>query len=333
MTVKIMVGDALATLRELPDRSVHCVITSPPYWGLRAYCGDPGMIGLEPTFEEHLVNLVEVFREIRRVLRTDGTCWLNYGSRYATGDTLSNQNRQLGHVQKCDNGYTGLLNCQERDCVCSGLCGECQDAIRSRHARTVGIDPQNPQSLSAFANEGQGRGSEGCSQPEPSHPAVQESNTQQSSQPPLGACSPGHSPVVLAHPSPPDSSSAEPPLSACRGCGLGIPDTSGLQQTSDSRTMGNGSSFEAYKRYLSTVYHKSKDLMDMPAMVAEALRSDGWWLRSEIIWHKPNPMPESVTDRPTSAHEKIFLLTKAAKYFYDAEAVRTSDAAYNRYSA
>ena len=67
---------------------------------------------------------------------------------------------------------------------------------------------------------------------------------------------------------------------------------------------------------------KPKDLMMMPARVAMALQADGWWLRSEIIWHKPNPMPESVTDRPTSAHEKLFLLSKSARYFYDAEAVR-----------
>ena len=67
---------------------------------------------------------------------------------------------------------------------------------------------------------------------------------------------------------------------------------------------------------------KPKDLMLMPARVALALQADGWWVRSEVIWHKPNPMPESVTDRPTNAHEKVFLLTKSAKYFYDAEAVR-----------
>ena len=69
---------------------------------------------------------------------------------------------------------------------------------------------------------------------------------------------------------------------------------------------------------------KPKDLMMMPARVALALQADGWWLRSEIIWHKPNPMPESVTDRPTCAHEKMFLLTQSPKYFYDAEAVRVA---------
>ena len=83
LTPTVMCGDA----RRIPlaDGSVHCVVTSPPYWGLRAYGGDPGMIGLEPTFDEHLGNLVSVFREVWRVLRDDGTLFLNYGDAYATG--------------------------------------------------------------------------------------------------------------------------------------------------------------------------------------------------------------------------------------------------------
>ena len=166
----------------LADESVHCVVTSPPYWGLRAYQGNPGMIGLEPTFEEHLENLVAVFREVRRVLRQDGTLWLNYGDAYSRGDRWDSG----GH---------------------SGLGGR------------------------------EGR--------------------------------------------------IEKPLDLPRKTNL-----------------------------------KAKDLMMMPARVAMALQADGWWLRSEIIWHKPNPMPESCRDRPTSAHEKVFLLSKSAKYFYDAEAVR-----------
>ena len=83
MSVDIRVGDCLEVLATMPDESVHCVVTSPPYHGLRAYLGDPGMIGLEPTFDEHLVNLVAVFKEVRRVLRKDGTLWLNYGDAYA----------------------------------------------------------------------------------------------------------------------------------------------------------------------------------------------------------------------------------------------------------
>ena len=179
MTVQILVGDALSQLRDMPDGSVHCVVTSPPYWGLRAYKGDPGMIGMEPTFAEHLANLVAVFREVRRVLRSDGTLWLNYADAYGGGS-----NRQ----------------------------DTAPDSIQAKYA---------------------GRTREAA-----------------------------------------------------------------------------GGSF------------KAKDLMMMPARVAMALQAEGWCLRSEIIWHKPNQMPESVTDRPTSSHEKLFLMSKSARYFYDSESVR-----------
>ena len=80
MTVRVITGEAFAALRDMPDESVHCVVTSPPYWGLRSYGGDPGMIGLAPTFEEHLESLVSVFREVRRALRSDGRLWLNFGA-------------------------------------------------------------------------------------------------------------------------------------------------------------------------------------------------------------------------------------------------------------
>ena len=182
MSVRILGGDVFERLAQLPDESVHCVVTSPPYWSLRAYGGGEKMIGLEETFEEHMDVLVRVFREVRRVLRSDGTCWLNYGDAYANA-------APRGHF------------------------GDQGDLSVGAHGERV---------------------------PKRSWP-------------------------------------------------------SGL---------------------------KSKDLVMMPARVALALQSDGWWLRSEIVWSKPNPMPESVTDRPTSAHEKVFLLTKSAKYFYDAEAVR-----------
>ena len=178
-------GDCVEVLKSLPEKSVHCVVTSPPYHGLRSYGGDPGMIGLEPTFEDHLINLVKVFQEVRRVLRDDGTLWLNYGDAYSGGG------RGKG----------------------STLEGTKQDT-----------------------NEG----------------------------------SKGSVPVGFA--------------------------ATGLQ---------------------------SKNLMMMPSRVALALQADGWILRSEIIWAKPNPMPESVTDRPTSAHEKVYLFAKSQKYFYDAVAVRT----------
>ena len=177
-TQRIIQGDCVEGLRTLPDASVHCCVTSPPYWGLRDY-GHDGQIGLESTPEAYVARMVEVFREVRRVLREDGTCWVNLGD-----------------------SYTGVAN-------------------------------------SGGANKNDGG------------PAVRVRG-----------------------------------LPGKAGDGL-----------------------------------KPKDLVGIPWRVAFALQADGWWLRQDIIWHKPNPMPESVRDRCTKAHEYVFLLTKSERYFYDAEAV------------
>ena len=174
-----MQGDVLTVLARLPSDHFHAVVTSPPYWGLRDY-GVEGQIGLEPTPEAYVAKMVEVFREVRRVLRPDGTLWLNLGDSYAG----------------------------------SGK------GIGSDHGKAVITDEDIP--------------------------------------------------------------------------------------ATDWKSLGL----------------KSKDLMGIPWRVALALQADGWWLRSDIIWHKPNPMPESVEDRPTKAHEYVFLLTKSARYYYDAEAVK-----------
>lgn len=174
-------GDALASLRTLPDASVQCCVTSPPYWGLRDY-GAEGQIGQESTPEEYVARLVAVFREVRRVLADDGVLWLNLGDTYAATTRGSSGK---GDKQRSN---AGTLIADRRWAVPDGL--------------------------------------------------------------------------------------------------------------------------------------KPKDLVGIPWMVAFALRADGWYLRSEVIWSKPNPMPESVTDRPTKAHEQVFLLTKSARYRYDAEAIR-----------
>lgn len=190
---KIINADVLDGLRSLPDESVQCCVTSPPYWGLRDY-GVEGMIGLEPTFQEYLAKMVEVCREIRRVLRSDGVMFLNMGDAYFGS---------WGNYSPTGAG-TG-----------------------QREKQTERFDRK------AYKD-----------------------------------------------------TTLRPPTS--------IPQAN----------------------------FKPKDLLMMPARLAIALQEDGWYLRSEIIWSKPNPMPESVTDRPTSAHEKIYLLTKSARYFYDADAVR-----------
>jgi DNA modification methylase len=188
VTVRILNCDVMDGLAQLPDESVHCVVTSPPYWGLRDY-GVDGQIGLEPTPAEFVSRMVEVFREVRRVLRDDGTLWLNLGDSY---------------------------------------------------------------------------------------------NTQQA----------------------------------------GNKTPSGFSQTRPSRVSGNGDQ-ETVKHGRGLINGlKPKDLIGIPWRVALALQADGWWLRSDIIWSKPNPMPESVTDRPTKAHEYVFLLTKSERYFYDADAIK-----------
>jgi DNA modification methylase len=184
MSARVICADVLEGLAQLPDASVQTVVTSPPYWGLRDY-GQPGQLGLEPTPEAYVEHMVEVFREVRRVLRDDGTVWLNLGDSYAGGG---------------------------------------------------GFSPDAPSNVNGAKQTTQ-RGAK-----------------------------PG-----------------------------GVPVTTGL---------------------------KPKDLVGIPWRVAFALQADGWYLRSDIIWSKSNPMPESVTDRPTKAHEYVFLLSKSARYYFDADAVR-----------
>jgi DNA modification methylase len=244
---KIYQGDVIECLKKIPDESVNCIITSPPYWGLRDYgtgtweggdlscshrkeypnsstkrsdgahantnhalepykefCGRCGakridmQIGLEKTPEVYVKKLVGIFRELRRVLRKDGTVWLNLGDSYCgSWGNYGGQNRGAGRQRQIINGS---------------------------HAE----DP-------AYKGHENWR--------------------------------------------PPTANK------------LGI---------------------------------KEKDLVGMPWRMAFALQADGWYLRRDIIWSKPNPMPESVKDRPTTSHEYVFLLTKSAKYYYDAAAIAGS---------
>ena len=179
MSVRILTGDCRDVLRTMPSGSVHCAVTSPPYFGLRDY-GVAGQIGLEPTPSAFVEQMVAVFRDVRRVLRDDGTLWLNLGDSYANDGKWG--------------GHTGGKHAEALHCSPIG-----------RNKKYTGLKP--------------------------------------------------------------------------------------------------------------------KDLIGIPWRVAFALQDDGWYLRFDIIWHKPNPMPESVTDRPTSAHEHVFLLAKSERYFFDADAV------------
>lgn len=185
----VIEGDVIDCLKTLPDNSVHCVVTSPPYFGLRNY-GVEGQIGLEGTPEDYVEKIVEVFQEVKRVLRIDGTLFLNLGDSYASNGVYIEKYKET-------------------------------------------------------------------------HPDHQDLHTRNSTR-------------------------------------------------YQNRKGIRGGKFRI----------KPKDLLGIPWLVALALRADGWYLRSDIIWHKPNPMPASVKDRPTSSHEYIFLLTKSPKYFYDANAIR-----------
>jgi DNA modification methylase len=177
----IYIEDCQTGLKKIPDKSVNCCVTSPPYYGLRDY-GIEEQIGLEKTPEQYVEKLVTIFREVRRVLKDDGTLWLNLGDSYA-GAGWRNNNDNPGYKQTTNKGTN----------------------------------------------------------------------------------------------------------------------ISGIKIKTEC---------------------KPKDLIGIPWMVAFALRVDGWYLRQDIIWHKPNPMPESVTDRCTKAHEYIFLLSKSQRYYYDTEAIR-----------
>jgi DNA modification methylase len=184
--IRIIEGDVRESLAELPSDCFDCIVMSPPYWGLRDY-GVAGQIGLEPTLAEYLNTMVDVCRELRRVLKPSGTFWLNVGDSYAGGG---------------------------------------------------GFAPNAPSNLAGSKQTTQG-----------------------------GAKSGGIRPSGIL---------------------------------------------------------KAKDLCMVPNRLAIRLQEDGWYVRSEIIWHKPNPMPESVTDRPTSSHEKIWLLTNSERYEKKQTQIQTS---------
>jgi DNA modification methylase len=189
MKYEILTGDCIKSLEGMGDQSVNCCVTSPPYFGLRDY-GHDGQIGLEASPDAFVAKLVEVFREVRRVLRDDGTVWLNLGDSYARAGGWSNNN---------------------------------------------GLD--------------------------------------------------------------------------------------GVKRGEGNRAMSNMTGEGGASQKLADGL-KSKDLIGIPWRVAFALQADGWYLRQDIIWHKPNPMPESVTDRCTKAHEYIFLLSKSERYYFDSLAMQ-----------
>ena len=342
---RIIQGDCIEGMRTLPDASVHCCVTSPPYWGLRDY-GHDGQIGLESTPEAYVARMVEVFREVRRILRDDGVLFLNLGDSYASGSTICPQSYKMRDdvtfAEKCyvamemfgvrivgdetasqgsmpevlPEGDEGkAIRCRpgvESKGVESQLPAESTGTlgVNAREAATAEVDGNRATGREVCLLRGEDAGvSDGgshqrrrCSTPEKfdrKGPCKQREGVQGHSQPRFseGQVSGAVLQLQLRH----------------RVLGILSSRTYAADEIPDSARF-------AFAPVASGL--KPKDLVGIPWRVAFALQSDGWWLRQDIIWHKPNPMPESVRDRCTKAHEYVFLLTKSERYYYDADAVK-----------
>ena len=297
----------------MPEQSVQCVVTSPPYWGLRDY-GVDGQLGLESTPDEYLAGMVDVFRAVRRVLRDDGTCWVNLGSSYASSQSLPPV-----RAPSCGSENIESQGSTATGSACCDPDGGRSVDSQSRHGRTVGNDqPSQRVALppSPIVHDSERSDSLVAA---PSLLDVLASTTSPCMQNAQGASDQEGRGEERRNET--RSSPGGAPSSACKD--ESIDDMLSQLRTLVDRIEGTEPSALASAYYsIASRGFKSKDLIDMPHMLATALRLDGWYVRSHIIWAKPNPMPESVTDRPTKSHEYMFLLTKRPRYFYDADAVR-----------
>lgn len=383
-------GDALTVLRGMASGSVNTIVTSPPYFGLRDY-GVDGQIGLEQTPAEYVAALVAVFREARRVLRDDGTLFLNLGDSYyspnghsgggsspkstltggggkyragSKNEAMYETSRAL-RAQSYGNGGKEERGSIDRDLSSRNLCDEHRDAWLSRivdidcrlaHEQVAELCQQIPASMEALR----------------AHLPTGDYSDPQLTKRSLDAIQDQAQTVlravgqVLAFPSSmTDECAPQPPggltrtgmlsvfLASIRSLTVCVQEfahkwdavagTLYCNQDSASLcaelvdhiqcTSGYCSLVASWlnspyiQPHCTTFYSipkelKPKNLLGIPWRMAFALQDDGWILRSDIIWAKPNPMPESVTDRPTKAHEYIFLFAKSPRYYYDADAVR-----------
>jgi len=328
--ITLYCGDCREVLRELPDKSVHCVITSPPYWGLRDY-GVDGQLGLESTLELYVQHLVEVFREVWRVLRDDGTLWLNLGSSYASGDRNPSQSRPVQREPACGSDGKERRGLPMTDPACSHCGGECPADFQSHQCHISRSDQRPHGGVEHPCKTDHDNGLVGSVQasPDVSARGAQASTKPSSCDCGLDAC--GHATMASVCQKGSQTSVGDVPLSACMG--QNTHDMSSTSQPSVDRTQDMESFFSAsdlppgsMSHDYTTMFHgvkfKPKDLIPIPWMVAMALQADGWWLRSDIIWRKVNCMPSNVRDRPTTSHEYVFLLAKSRKYYYDQDAIR-----------
>ena len=318
----------------LADESVHCVVTSPPYWGLRAYKGNPGMIGLEPTFEEHLENLVSVFREVKRVLRHDGCLFLNYGDAHASCQMFSHQVQLREHLTEDEYVEAALalsrgmseLWAEDGEGTSEGSLSELlqqkeEGAVHGRPAAAA-ENAGSKQSVTCQASE----------------EAQRQVGRKKSGKASLGHRTSGKSmrllrrdgadfPVSRPHqrrraPGTQETGGHDASVQTGNKGGSAAKQISGpmLELQRRSRALGILSSLVIDKsdipagaeRFFEPASNlKPKDLMMMPERIAMALQADGWWLRQKIPWLKRSGMPESTEDRPGSSLEFVYLLTKS----------------------
>jgi DNA modification methylase len=393
MSVRILIGDCRDKLRELPDASVHCCVTSPPYFGLRDYgtatwsggdaecdhkvgratrgglggkqttnagsfgdeairqggscphCGATRIdrqMGLEPTPDEYVVGMVEVFREVKRVLRSDGTVFLNIGDSYASSAVLSQSYRlredltddqrtaaavamfgvRFGeHLEAGERAVPQVLPggvhsqalCAGPALAGEGVKGELLPEPTSGLSASNGTEPRNEMGGDRDAGR-EVRLLRGTSTGVPNRGSHKRRRG--------GTPEDAGGQESQFHPHLPGNPSAGVPAGS-------VPDTL-LQLQLLNRLLGILSSQaftldqipdEAKAYFYRPVEIKPKDLIGIPWRLAFALQADGWTLRQDVIWSKSNPMPESVRDRCTKAHEYLFLLSKGPRYYFDADAI------------
>lgn len=281
-------------------------------------------IGLEPSPETFVANLVEVFREVRRVLARHGTCWINLGSSYASGDMSPSPSPQPKHALACDIDGKELQGSLQSGLSYRDLCDGCRDVIESHHDNNVDNGQLNAQSEQPSLQIGHDNARLDCASELHlvSPDDVPASTNQKSSeQPPAGCCHCANCGVCL---SVLGSSSRD-----ARLCARREEYRNGIARTElESRTPNMDASGMAWMNYTSKL--KPKDMVPIPWMIAMALQEDGWYLRRDVIWEKTDGMPESARDRPTSMHEYIFMFTKSGYYYWDRDAAQ-EPAAWERW--
>lgn len=277
-------------------------------------------IGLEQTPEEYVANLVTVFREVKRVLREDGTLWLNLGSSYASGGSGPNRSPLLWRAPACGTDGKALPDSQVAGRVCPGSDDGRQGAILSRRDGTVRTGQSVPQGEPQTSQTGRDIEPKDCDH-EATASACQSETPTSSPASRLSAdtsvCTSGTSPK-------------SPPLAVRT---LGKESFYSACQSPDCRGIGRCGLCWC-KLAIPSLNVKAKDQISIPHLVAFALQADGWYLRQDCIWAKGvsgeaakagwsgNPMPESVTDRCCKAHEYVFLLAKSQRYYFDSEAIK-----------